>query len=625
MLHVNNLTYRVQGRLILDGATIALPQGQRVGLVGRNGSGKTTLLKLIMGELTPDAGSASVPRKARVGSVAQEAPGGEESLLETVLAADKERHSLLSAAETATEPQTIADIQTRLADIGAHAAPARAAVILNGLGFNEEQQNEPCSALSGGWRMRVALAAALFADPDVLLLDEPTNYLDLEGTIWLRSFIRNYRHTVVIVSHDRHLLNDAVQSILHLEQGKLTLYQGNYDSFERQRREKQALQLKFKKKQDEARRHMMNFVDRFRYKASKARQAQSRLKAIAKLQPIAEMIEERVAPFIFPDPKKPLNPPLVRFENAAAGYLEGRPVLRNLNLRIDSDDRIALLGQNGNGKSTFAKVLYGRLGVMSGEMRHHKQLSVGYFAQHQLDELDPSRSPYDYFRELIPGSSEAQRRAKLGAYGFRVATADTKCASLSGGEKARLLFALASFHAPHILVLDEPTNHLDVDSREALIHAINDYEGCVVLISHDRHLIETTVDRLWLVAKGTVTSYEGDIEDYTRYVLEQARANRQGNGNSRHSSSEGTPETDREPRKNSMAVLKKIREIDAGLQQLQEKISVLDRALADERLYSDDPQKAQGYSRLRAKLQNDLEASELRWLEAHDELEDRRR
>ncbi|HYM99622.1 MAG TPA: ABC-F family ATP-binding cassette domain-containing protein, partial [Aestuariivirgaceae bacterium] len=317
MLHVNNLTYRVQGRMILDGARVAVPQGHKVGLVGRNGSGKTTLLKLIMGELTPDAGSASVPRRARVGSVAQEAPGGEESLIETVLAADKERHSLLSAAETAADPQTIADIQTRLADISAHAAPARAAVILDGLGFSEEQQNEPCSALSGGWRMRVALAAALFADPDVLLLDEPTNYLDLEGAIWLKSFIRNYRHTVVIVSHDRHLLNDAVQSILHLEQGKLTLYQGNYDSFEKQRREKQALQLKFKKKQDDARRHMMSFVDRFRYKASKARQAQSRLKALARLEPIADVVEDRVAPFLFSNPEKALTPPLVRWDKAS--------------------------------------------------------------------------------------------------------------------------------------------------------------------------------------------------------------------------------------------------------------------------------------------------------------------
>jgi ATP-binding cassette subfamily F protein 3 len=622
MLHVNNLTYRVQGRLILENATVALPQGHKVGLVGRNGSGKTTLLKLIMGELVPEAGSVKVPRRAQVGSVAQEAPAGEESLLETVLAAHKERQSLLFEAERTADPEAIAEIQTRLADIDAHAAPARAARILSGLGFSEEQQQAPCSALSGGWRMRVALAAALFADPDVLLLDEPTNYLDLEGAIWLKSFVRTYRHTVVIVSHDRDLLNDAAQSILHLDQRKLVLYQGNYDSFEKQRREKLSLETKFRKKQEEARRHMMSFVDRFRYKASKARQAQSRLKAIEKLEPAAEIVEERVAPFLFPNPKKPLQPPLIRLENAAAGYAEGRPVLRNLNLRIDSDDRIALLGQNGNGKSTLAKVLCQRLHVMSGEMRHHKQLSAGYFAQHQMDELDEERTPYDYFRELLPESTQTQRRARLGAYGFGTNTADTKCASLSGGEKARLLFALAAFGAPHVLVLDEPTNHLDIDSREALIHAVNDYEGAVILISHDRHLIETTVDRLWLVDEGTVKAYDGDIEDYTRHVLERARAERRGKAGStglrrKAGGAQAAPKSSTTP----ATALKKIREIDAEIEQLHEKIGVLDRALADERLYSEDPQKAQKFSRLRADLQKDLEACELRWLEAHSEFE----
>src|SRR5262245_61912067 len=371
MLHVKDLAYRVQGRLILDRASAAIPQGHKVGLVGRNGSGKTTLLRLMLGELSPESGSVSVPRRARVGSVAQEAPGGEDSLLDTVLAADKERDALLAAAAAASEAHAIADIQTRLADIEAHSAPSRAARILSGLGFGEAQQQGPCSALSGGWRMRVALAAALFADPDVLVLDEPTNYLDLEGTIWLKSFIRNYRHTVIMVSHDRDLLNDAAESILHLDQGKLTFYQGNYDSFDLQRREKQALQAKFRKKQEAARRHMMSFVDRFRYKASKARQAQSRLKAIAKLEPVAEMVEARVAPFFFPNPHKPLNPPLIRFDNGIAGYAEGGPVLRELDLRIDSDDRIALLGQNGNGKSTLAKVPCGKLQLMSGEMRHH--------------------------------------------------------------------------------------------------------------------------------------------------------------------------------------------------------------------------------------------------------------
>jgi len=617
MLQINGLTYRIQGRLIFDDATAVVPTGHKAGLVGRNGSGKTTLLKLITGEISPEAGTVSIPRRARIGGVAQEAPGGSESLLEVVLAADKERSSLLAAAETAEDPHDIAEIQTRLADISAHSAPARAATILSGLGFASDQQHAPCSGLSGGWRMRVALAAALFAAPDILLLDEPTNYLDLEGTIWLKSFIRDYPYTVVIVSHDRDLLNDAVDSILHVDRCRLTFYQGNYDSFDKQRREKQALLMKFKKKQDEARRHMQSFVDRFRYKASKARQAQSRLKAIAKLEPVAEMIEDRVAPFIFPEPKKPLNPPLIRLEHAAAGYIEGKPVLNDLELRIDSDDRIALLGQNGNGKSTLAKVLCGKLALARGTMHHHKQLAVGYFAQHQIDELDEALSPYDYFRRLMPDNSEAQRRAKLGHYGFGSAIADSKCAVLSGGEKARLLFALASFHAPHLLVLDEPTNHLDVDSREALIHAINDYEGCVVLISHDKHLIETTVDRLWLVAEGTVRPFDGDIDDYTRHVLDQARGGRRARAgvkaNGRASGAAG--------RQQAAKLEKKVREIDSRLAEINEKIGVLDRALADQQLYAQDPNQARKFSDLRAELQDELDRLEHRWLEAQSALE----
>ncbi|MGE3872812.1 MAG: ABC-F family ATP-binding cassette domain-containing protein [Parvibaculaceae bacterium] len=504
MLHVNGLTYRIAGRLLLDDASVAIPGGHKVGLVGRNGVGKSTLLHLILGELQSESGTIGLPRNARIGTVAQEAPGGDESLLDTVLAADVERASLLAEAETAEDPHRISEIQLRLADIDAHSAPARAATILSGLGFSEATQAGPCSALSGGWRMRVALASALFASPDVLLLDEPTNYLDLEGTIWLKSFIRSYPHTILMVSHDRDLLNDAVGAILHLERGKLSLYQGNYDSFERQRREQQALTLKLKKKQEDQRKHMEAFVERFRYKASKARQAQSRLKALARLEPIADVIEDRVYPFHFPNPEKPLAPPLVRWDHAAVGYAEGKPILRNITLRLDPDDRIALLGSNGNGKSTFAKLLCGKLTAMSGEMKHPPRLTVGYFAQHQLDELSPERTPYDYFTDLMPESTQAQRRARLGAYGFGAALADSKCKTLSGGEKARLLFALAAFHAPHVLVLDEPTNHLDVDSREALIHAINDYEGAVILISHDRHIIETSADRLWLVAYGTV-------------------------------------------------------------------------------------------------------------------------
>jgi ATP-binding cassette subfamily F protein 3 len=614
MLHINGLTYRIGPRLLLEGATVAIPAGGKAGLVGRNGIGKTTLLRLILGEIAPEAGSISVPRSARVGTVAQEAPGGPESLLDTVLAADHERHALVAESQTAKDPHRIADIHMRLADIEAHAAPARAAAILAGLGFSEEVQNGPCSALSGGWRMRVALAAALFGAPDVLLLDEPTNYLDLEGTIWLKSFIRTYRHTILMVSHDRDLLNDAVDSILHLDRGKLTFYQGNYDQFERQRREKQALTLKLKKKQDEQRRHMQAFVDRFRYKASKARQAQSRLKALARLEPIAEVVDSHVAPFIFPNPEKPLAPPLVRWDQVSVGYASDKPVLRNITLRLDPDDRIALLGANGNGKSTFAKLLCGKLAPSAGEMRHPPRLTTGYFAQHQLDELSPERTPYSYIAELLPEATVAARRARLGTYGFGANLADARCATLSGGEKARLLFALASFHGPHILVLDEPTNHLDVDSREALVQAINEYEGAVILVSHDRHLIETCADRLWLVANGTVKPFDGDMDDYTAFVLGRTvapvLAARKGL----------QPAVSPRPRRSLGAVHKRIQDIESNIQKIKEKIAVMDRALADPELYSKEPRKAADFTRLRNRLANELDQAEHVWLETHEEL-----
>jgi ATP-binding cassette subfamily F protein 3 len=614
MLHINGLTFRIGGRMLIEDASVAIPEGHKVGLAGRNGVGKSTLLKLILGDLHSEAGTVTVPRNARIGTVAQEAPGGEDTLLDTVMAGDQERTALLAEAETASDPHRIAEIQIRLADIDAHSAPARAATILSGLGFSEAAQNGPCSALSGGWRMRVALAAALFANPDVLLLDEPTNYLDLEGTIWLQSFIRDYPHTILMVSHDRDLLNDAVDAILHLERGKLTLYQGNYDNFERQRREKMLLTQKMKKKQDDQRAHMMEYIDRFRYKASKARQAQSRLKALAKLQPIADIVEDRVAPFRFPNPEKALAPPLVRWDKASVGYTPDKPVLRNITLRLDPDDRIALLGANGNGKSTFAKLLSGKLQVSSGEMKHPPRLTVGYFAQHQLDELSPELTPDDYAARLLPEATEAQRRARLGVLGFGEQLANSKCATLSGGEKARLLFMLAAFDGPHILILDEPTNHLDVDSREALIMAINDYEGAVILISHDRHIIETSADRLWLVHDGTVKPYDGDMDDYTSLVLERARASRRNE----KAAAAAAPVVVKASRASATAVQKKIQDLDGKILQIKDKIAVLDAALADHTIYAQEPKKAADFARLRSKLAADLEAQETLWLEAHD-------
>jgi ATP-binding cassette subfamily F protein 3 len=614
MLHVNGLTHRLGARLLFDGATVALPPNGRVGFVGRNGTGKTTLLRIIMGEISPDGGSVSVPRGIRIGSVAQEAPGGPESLIEVVLAADTERSALLAEAESATDPHRIAEIQTRLADKRAHAAPARAAAILAGLGFDHEAQRRACSTFSGGWRMRVALAALLFSEPDLLLLDEPTNYLDLEGTLWLQDYLAGYPHSVLVISHDRDLLNASVDYILHLSDRRLELYRGGYDAFETRRREQQALSLKLRKRQEDQRRHIQAFIDRFKAKASKAAQAQSRVKMLARMEPIAALVEHEVLPFAFPAPKKPLPPPLFVMEDAAVGYA-ARPVLSHLALSIDSEDRIGLLGANGNGKSTFAKLLAGRLAVMSGRTRHPPALKVAYFAQHQLDELDPKASPRGHVAALMAGSSEAQMRARAAQMGFSGDKADTRVEALSGGEKARLLMGLATFGGPHILILDEPTNHLDIDSREALVQALNDYPGAVIVISHDRHLLEACVDRLWLVADGTVRPFEGDLEAYRKLVLAgpaETRPRRQAATPKRAAAVKRAKEAPRRER---------IRQIEAAMDRLHAIIADLDERLSQHGVFQRAPDKAAQMAKARATAAERLILAEEAWLEASAEIE----
>ncbi len=632
MLHINDLSYRIEGRPILEGATAGIPEGHKVGLVGRNGTGKTTLLKIITGELHADTGSITIPRNFRIGHVAQEAPGGTDTLIAWVLAADSERASLLAEAETATDAHRIAEIQERLTDIDAHSAPARAAQILAGLGFDEAAQQRPCSEYSGGWRMRVALAAVLFLEPEILLLDEPTNYLDLEGTLWLESYLRSYPHTVLMVSHDRDLLNRCVGAILHLERGKLTLYTGGYDDFEEARREKQRLELKLKKKQDDQRRHIQAFIDRFRAKATKARQAQSRIKALAKMQPIAEQVEDRVTPFHLPNPAKMLASPLIRLEGASVGYEEGKPVLSRLDLRIDQDDRIALLGQNGNGKSTFAKLLAGRLKPLAGNFWGLGKVDVGYFAQHQLDDLNELATPYDYMLKLMPDATEAQRRTRLGTFGFQGDKASTKCGNLSGGEKARLLLALTAFHAPHMLILDEPTNHLDVDSREALIRALMEYEGAVILISHDRHLVEATADRLWVVKNGTVKSYDGDMESYRSELLAErgarlkARKHAEREAGTTGAEARGARADQRREaaqRRAELAPLKKsMQAAEKAVEKLVAEIAKLDTLLADAEIYTREPDKARKASMQRGQLAKQLADAEDHWLVATAEYEE---
>jgi len=527
MIRIRDMSYRVAGRLLFDGATATVPAGHKVGLVGRNGTGKSTLLKLLTGQIQPDAGDVLIDGIAgktnAIGMVEQEAPSGEQTPLSFALAANVERRDLLERANVEKDPARIAEIQTRLVDIGAHTAPARAASILAGLGFDEMAQKRSLSSFSGGWRMRVAIAALLFAEPELLLLDEPTNHLDLEAAMWLESHLRAYTKTMLVVSHDRELLNRAVTGILHIENLKLTYYTGGYDQFERVRQERVALQKVVARKQVARRKHMRAFVDRFRYKASKARQAQSRLKALERMDVISTQATESTTSFRFPEPEV-LPPPLVTLDGVSVGYLPGQSVLSGIDLRLDSNDRIGFLGQNGNGKSTLAKLIAGRLSKMAGEEHRSAKLRVGFFAQHQIEDLNPEETATDHLCYLMPDAPKDRLRAYLGGVGLIQDKQTSKVKFLSGGEKARLTIALITHNSPHVLILDEPTNHLDIDARDALVQALNDYAGAVILISHDRRLLELTVDHLWLVADGTVQPFEGDLGDYAGWLRDQSRS-----------------------------------------------------------------------------------------------------
>ena len=574
MLILNDIRFAMAGQPLFEGASTAIPDGHKVGLVGRNGTGKTTLFRLIRGELPLESGDIKLPARARIGGVAQEVPASQTSLLDTVLEADVERSALMVEAETASDATRIADIQTRLADIDAWSAEARASSILKGLGFSAEEQTQPCANFSGGWRMRVALAGVLFAQPDLLLLDEPTNYLDLEGALWLESYLAHYPHTVMIISHDRGLLNRAVGAILHLEDRKLTLYQGSYDTFAKTRASRLAVQEAEAKKQEARREHLQSFVDRFRYKASKARQAQSRIKMLENMNPIIRPQEAALRAFSFPEPEE-LSPPIINLESASVGY-DGQAVLSKLNLRIDQDDRIALLGKNGEGKSTLSKLLSDKLDVIGGRVTRSSKLRIGYFAQHQLEELNADETPIDHVRRLRPDETPAKLRARLSGFGLMAEQADIITAKLSGGQKARLSLLIATIDVPHLLILDEPTNHLDMESREALVEALTAYSGAVILVSHDMHLLGLVSDRLWLVKDGRVTPYEEDLETYRCTIL-----------------AEPAPKTQKEKpkktvRKEDVSALKsEVRAAETRIAKLEAMREKLADKLADPTLYED--------------------------------------
>ncbi|MAY85880.1 MAG: glycosyl transferase family 1 [Pseudooceanicola sp.] len=614
MLRIQDISYSVAGRPLFETAAATIPTGHKVGLVGRNGTGKTTLFRLIRGELALEGGSISLPSKARVGGIAQEVPSSDVSLIDTVLAADTERSALMAEAETATDPHRIAEVQTRLADMDAWSGEARAASILKGLGFDDEDHLRPCADFSGGWRMRVALAGVLFAQPDLLLLDEPTNYLDLEGALWLESYLARYPHTVIIISHDRGLLNRAVGAILHLEDRKLTFYQGNYDTFAETRTARLAVASAEARKQEARRAHLQSFVDRFRAKASKAVQAQSRLKMIAKLKPITTPQEAALRAFTFPEPEE-LSPPIINIEGGSTGY-EDKTILSRLNLRIDQDDRIALLGKNGQGKSTLSKLLSERLSLMSGKMARSSKLRIGYFAQHQVDELHVDETPLDHLRRLRPTESPGKWRSRLAGFGLNANQADTLVGQLSGGQKARLSLLIATLDAPHMLILDEPTNHLDIESREALVEALTGYSGAVVLVSHDMHLLSLVADRLWLVSEGTVKPYDGDLESYRELLLSRDRPQKKNEPVK-------TAEKPKKLGREAMAALRgEVKKGEQRIEKLNEMRDKLATKLADPSLYETERKgEIEVWQKKYAEVMEGLDRAEALWLSAMEKLE----
>ncbi|MFL1460630.1 ABC-F family ATP-binding cassette domain-containing protein [Roseococcus sp. DSY-14] len=618
VLAIRDVTLRMMGRPLLEGASLQVDDGRKVGLVGRNGAGKSTLLRAILGQQGLDGGEIRLAARARLGHVAQEAPAGDLSLLDIVLAADEERAALLAELEAAPDPARIAAIHDRLRDIRADSAPARAATVLSGLGFDAAAQARPSREFSGGWRMRVSLARALFLEPELLLLDEPTNHLDLEAAMWLEGWMQRFAGAILVVSHDRGMLDRCVDSIAHLDGRRITLYPGNFEAFVRVRAERQAQQAAQNARIAAQRAHMQAFVDRFRAQATKARQAQSRLKALERLPPVESLVEDAPTRFAFPEPEA-LPPPMLTLRRGSAGYGE-RVVLRGLELRLDQEDRIALLGANGNGKSTLAKLLAGRLAPLAGELHRDRRLRVGYFAQHQEDDLDPAGTPLTHMQAALPRATETQCRAQLARFGLDADRADTAVRGLSGGEKARLLLALTTREAPHLLILDEPTNHLDIDARDALVKALADYPGAVVLISHDPHLVGLVADRLWLVADGTVQPFEGDLDDYRQHLAERARA-------SARPAAEAAPRPDeRRQRAESRAAQAPLRQrlkaVEAQMARLSEEAKVIDGALSDPRLYErQKPDLIARATARRAAITREVEVLESEWLELGEALE----
>jgi ATP-binding cassette subfamily F protein 3 len=637
MLTISNLDFRVEARPLFESASATISKGWKVGLVGRNGTGKSTLLRLIREDVENPSGDSSIRLStgARLGWVAQEVAPGDETILDIVLACDEERAALMAEADTATDPNRIAEIHTRLVDIDAWSAEARAAEVLMGLGFTHEDLARPTREFSGGWRMRAAIAGVLFSEPDLLLLDEPTNYLDLEGAAWLEAYIKRYPHTVIIVSHDRELLNRCVTHTMALEHRQLSICPGGYDDWLKLRAAKVAQLESQRAKQEADRAHLQAFVDRFRAKASKARQAQSRVKMLERMQDITIPISERTTPFSFTTPEGKLAPPMLELQDATLGYGDEAIILDGVNLRLDPDDRIAIVGTNGQGKTTLVKSIAERLPLMDGKRVVPKAVTIGYFSQDQMDELTLGETVLDHVRRALPReTSVARQRAVAAGMGFSHEKVETKVDKLSGGEKVRLLLGLMAIAEPHVLILDEPTSHLDIDSREALIYALNDFQGAVLLITHDVYLAEATADQLWLVKDGKATRYDGDLQDYRALVLkadrdQDAAKEAKNKAQKPAAATATTPDVPvdkaearrraSEARKAAKPLKDKAKKAETRMAQASKRIEDIDLELATPGLASET---LQDLMRDRASLVNDLEQAEMDWLEATEAYED---
>ncbi|NCX85476.1 MAG: ABC transporter ATP-binding protein [Rhodobacteraceae bacterium] len=590
MIKIEKMSFSIGGRKLLDTGNISIPTKHKVGVVGRNGTGKTTLFDLIKGNRELESGKIYVPRNTKIGDVQQEVSENNLSVLETILAADEERETLIKQSSTEKDPIRIAEIQMRLEDIDAWSAEARASTILKGLGFDEKDNNLPCKSFSGGWRMRISLAAVLFNQPDLLLLDEPTNYLDLEGTIWLQNYLITYPHTVLIISHDRDLLNNCVNSILHLEDKNLNFYSGNYEKFAETRLAKLESKLS----------------------AKKAKQAQSRLKALSRLKTITLPKEKALRKISFPSPEE-LPSPLISIEDGSTGY-ENKTILSKLNLRIDHDEKIALLGKNGEGKSTLSKLLAEKIPLFSGSIVKSPKLRIGYFSQHQTDELRKDETPFDHLSRARPTKSIAERKTILGTYGIGAEQSELSVSNLSGGQKARLLLLLATLDSPHLLILDEPTNHLDIESREALIEALTKFTGAVILVSHDFHLVSLVSEKLWLVGNGSVTQYEDDLDSYRSDILATKQVKRLRTGKKN--------DNKKEFQKRVLTFKSEVKKCEERLEKLQiMKRKVVD-ILSNQDLYSNEKLKElENWNKKYSEINEAIKRAEDLWLQAQEKLE----